>query len=79
MRERPHNQEMGHWGSAVNPRFRPWYAWKVADTTQEMEKRKDLLVSKALLVLDEGMVGAQSPREVANIVLLRFGIRKHLF
>lgn len=81
--QRDQEQEGRQWGSAVNfpvnPRFRPRLAWKIAETTKEMEDRKDLLVNNALLILDEGLVGAQSPREVAEIITHRFGIRRYLF
>lgn len=81
--QREQEQDGRQWGSAVNfpdnPRFRPRLAWKMVETTKEMEDRKDLLVNTALLILEEGCVGAQSPREVAEIIAHRFGIRRHLF
>jgi hypothetical protein len=52
-------------------------AFKVADTTEEIEQRKSMLVSHAVVITEEGPMGIQTREEVKDILLHHFGIRKH--
>jgi hypothetical protein len=70
-------------GSAVkysgNPRFRPNFAFKTAETTEDMNQRSRMLVEHAVVITEEGPRGAQSREEVKDIIFHTFGIRKHGF
>jgi hypothetical protein len=52
-------------------------AVKIADTSDEMEQRKELLMNHAVVITEEGPMGIQSRDEVKNIIFSQFGIPKH--
>jgi hypothetical protein len=68
-------------GNAVNypgnPRFRLQCAFKMAPTSEEMERRREMLTTHAVVITDEGPMAVHSREEVKNIILHHFGIRKH--
>jgi hypothetical protein len=78
---RPHELAVEVRGNAVNfpgnPRFRPRCAFKLADTSEEMESRKEMLTRHDVVITDDGPMAAQSREEVKDIILQHFGIRKH--
>jgi hypothetical protein len=60
-----------------NPRFCPSHAFKLAETSEEMERRKEMLSAHAIIITDDGPLTVNSKEEVKDIILLHFGIRKH--
>jgi hypothetical protein len=48
-------------------------------TNVEMEQRKRLLETHAVVITEEGPLGVRSGEEVKDIISLSFGIRKHNF
>lgn len=71
---RPHGNAIDHPG---NPRHRPRFVEKHAVLTDDMEDRKELLTSRALLMIEEGPVGVVSREEVAEIIMHHFRFCKY--
>jgi hypothetical protein len=71
----------GPQGSGVNypcnPRFHPWVAFKIANTSDEMEQRRILLTNHALVIVEVRALVMQSREEVKNLISRHFGVRKH--
>jgi hypothetical protein len=70
-------------GNAINypgnPRFRPSCAFKMAPTSEEMETKRTMLYSHAVVITDDGPMVVHSREEVKDIILNHFGIRKHAY
>jgi hypothetical protein len=70
-------------GSAVNyPEnlcFLPRLAFKMKDTSQEMEQKRQILTAHAVVITEEGHVGVRSRDEVKDIIWHHFGICKNEF
>jgi hypothetical protein len=68
-------------GSVVNypgnPCFRPRFAFKMAETSKDMEQRSVMLTDHVVVITEEGPMEVQSCEEVKDILLHHIGIRKH--
>jgi hypothetical protein len=68
-------------GNAINypgnPKFRSSCAFKMAPTSEEMENKRTMLSSHAVVITDDGPMAVHSRGEVKDIILNHFCIRKH--
>jgi hypothetical protein len=54
-------------------------SFKVAETTEGMQQRRDFLTDHAVIITEEGPLSVQSREEVKDITLHHFDIRRHEF
>jgi hypothetical protein len=68
-------------GSAINFPGNPWFlphvAFKMAQSSANMEEKKERLSHLALLFFEDGAVRLRSCEELKDVILHHFGIRKH--